>query len=218
MNDRAHDFFHSEKYLLKGSGEVAQQSAASMAPAFVTGLQPDAFDVDSELPVPDFEEPEKAAELEGHTLSVNGTPKMESFLNSYSSYGSASSEMSVRTFAKQRQRKQLCRERLNLFLKDHNFSKDVCEPRLPKFSCASFGKEILYPIHVAASLGDGQMVRLLAKAGADLQQTTSKGRTAADLACERDVQGSHRDVLDLLRGTFKTMALREFVSIMHGCS
>ena len=99
-------------------------------------------------------------------------------------------------------------------MKEHNFSKDVSEPRLPRMSCTGFGKEVLYPIHVAASLGDAEMLRLLVKAGADLQQRTSKGRTATHFALEGDDFGSHRDVLDLLRGKIQTMALREFVSLM----
>ena len=95
------------------------------------------------------------------------------------------------------------------FLQKHN-CPSIDEPKL---SCLSFMREVVYPIHLAASLGDAHMVRLLVNAGADLQQTTSKGRTAADFALECDKFGSHRDVLDLVQGSVKTMALREFLRL-----
>ena len=207
-----------------GLKELSLRTAATMAPIFTRGLQPDAGDLDSEPTPPDDQENEMDIAMpEKHVIPVDLTTSMPgsgtesgSLCNSWFTLDSTNSVISARTFAKQRQRKQLSAERLKNFLLTHNFSEDVREPRMPRLSCIGLGKEALYPIHVAASLGDAQMVRLLAKAGADFQQRTSKGRTAIELAMERDSAGSHRDTLDLLRGKVKTMALREFVSLMQG--
>ena len=206
-----------------------------MPPSMEAPVRPCARDTDPEPPLPSWhfdrkdsqdsrkdEHDEPDAELEEdapHSLSGLSLDMlretMSSGLASYSSWGSTGSEMSLRSFAKQRKRKQLSKERLDLFLKKHNFPKDVCEPRQSRLSCVSLGREMLYPIHVAARLGDAQMVRLLMQAGADVGQKTSKGRTAADLAREHDASGSHWDVLDLLAGKVRTMALREFVWLMQ---
>ena len=192
-----------------------------MAPSMHISLQPCAAEVESEVPPAwdpkDFQDDQDVPEPEGQPLSAGFVHdvKSETGLCGISSWDSTDSEISVQTFAKQRLRKQRNKERLELFLKEHNFSEDVGEPRLPRMSCTGFGKEALYPIHVAASLGDAQMLRLLVKAGADLQQRTSKGRTATEFALEHDDFGSHRDVLDLLRGKIQTMALREFMSLMN---
>ena len=190
-----------------------------MAPSIHVSLQPCAAEVESELPPPswdptDFQDDQNVPEPERQIFSAGFVHDASVETGLFSSWDSTDSEISVQTFAKQRLRKQRNKERLELFLKEHNFSKDVSEPRLPRMSCTGFGKEVLYPIHVAASLGDAEMLRLLVKAGADLQQRTSKGRTATHFALEGDDFGSHRDVLDLLRGKIQTMALREFVSLM----
>ncbi|CAE7511770.1 RMR6 [Symbiodinium sp. CCMP2456] len=173
-----------------------------MAPSCPASIKPEAIDVDSALP-----------------MLGDGRASQPYRSDSTDSACSNSSEKScdslypgdsLRLYVKKRQRRQKNQEQVMQFLQKHNFSGSIDEP---KVSCLSFMREVVYPIHVAASLGDAQMVRLLVGAGADLQQRTSKGRTAADFALECDHLGSHRDVLDLVKGSMKTMALREFMSL-----
>mmetsp|Transcript_73857 Transcript_73857/g.173281 ORF Transcript_73857/g.173281 Transcript_73857/m.173281 type:complete len:182 (+) Transcript_73857:64-609(+) len=124
-----------------------------------------------------------------------------------SSLYSADTEQSLK---KRQMRKQKSDAAVAHFLKEHNFGPDVSEPRT---ACCVFLKEAIYPIHVAAKLGDAEMVRLLLKAGAKRDQRSSKGRSPADIAFEEDNYGSHQDVLELLRGPLKFMPLRDFVSL-----
>eukprot|EP00439_Symbiodinium_sp_Y106_P053693 s23_g7.t1 len=120
---------------------------------------------------------------------------------------------------KQSLRSQRNKEVLNEFLQEHRFDQDVLEPRASP-CCFLWSKELVYPIHVAAAVGNAEIVRLLLKAGADLAQKTSRGRTAADIAAQEDRYGSHREVLELVRGAVKFMSLRDFMllaesSLLH---
>ena len=183
-----------------------QKRSRAMAPNCTVSSQPEAHQVDAELPT--FEDSEICpTQPRIRSNSESSTPSNSSEASSESLY----SGDSLRLYVKRRQRRQKCHEQVLRFLDEHKFGTDVSEP---KISCFSFLREAVCPIHVAASLGDAQMVRLLMQAGADVGQKTSKGRTAADLAREHDASGSHRDVLDLLGGKVRTMALREFMS-MH---
>lgn len=105
---------------------------------------------------------------------------------------------------------------LYTFLESHKFGKDVNEPRIQK-SCFLFSKpkEVFYPLHKAAQLGDAEIVRLLLAAGADREQRTSKGRTAEMIALEEDLLGSHKEVLMLLASQIKVMPLREAIKLME---
>ncbi|CAK9009808.1 unnamed protein product [Durusdinium trenchii] len=113
-----------------------------------------------------------------------------------------------------RERKEIM---LNTFLRSHRFGRDVNEPRSSRALCLPFGKpkEVFYPLHQAAKLGDCEIVRLLLAAGADPQQKTSQGRTAEEIALEEDSLGSHEEVLMLLTSQIKVLPLREAVKMMQ---
>ncbi|CAK9096094.1 Ankyrin-2 (ANK-2) (Ankyrin-B) (Brain ankyrin) [Durusdinium trenchii] len=86
------------------------------------------------------------------------------------------------------------RERMYLkgFLRKHRF-KDAQTAR--SGGGCFFPRESLYPIHLAAQLGDLNLVVLLLASGADPDVETSKGRTAVMLAEEADLYGSHEQAL-----------------------
>ncbi|CAK9089531.1 unnamed protein product [Durusdinium trenchii] len=63
------------------------------------------------------------------------------------------------------------------------------EPRL---------REQFQPIHLAAHLGDHQALCFLLLDGADVEQKTSKGKSALDLAQAANQQGSHDQVISML--------------------
>ena len=52
-------------------------------------------------------------------------------------------------------------------------------------------QETLYPVHLAAHLGDADLLRLVLQAGADATQQSSMGRSAWDVAVQSNVYGSH---------------------------
>mmetsp|Transcript_24697 Transcript_24697/g.57340 ORF Transcript_24697/g.57340 Transcript_24697/m.57340 type:complete len:250 (+) Transcript_24697:57-806(+) len=172
-----------------------------MAPHCQVGLQPEVEDVDLEDPV--FE----AGGEDDHDLTRD---------DSTDSLGSTASGLSVDSQLKLGERSQRKQEKLKRFLQAHNFSEDVNLPqarrRWRSSSKTTFiSEEIVYPVHVAARLGDADLLRLLIKAGANLHQKTSKGRTAADMARDRDVHGSHDHVLGILLGEIKVSGVRDFM-------
>lgn len=121
---------------------------------------------------------------------------------------------SPRSVVKLQTRRRLRKERMEQFLKHHNF-RDPLEPsvRNSRLSCLpSLPSETVYPIHVAARVGDVEVIRLLLKERADPWQKTSAGRSPAELAFESDKFGSHREVCDILRGKVKLLPMREFVA------
>jgi len=76
------------------------------------------------------------------------------------------------------------------FLKQHGFS-----------SINGVKKSFMsstYPLHKAAELGDAHMVDQLVKAGADVAQKNSGGKTAAQVAAKKDKKGSHSATLSVL--------------------
>eukprot|EP00435_Cladocopium_sp_Y103_P054483 s327_g17.t1 len=86
------------------------------------------------------------------------------------------------------------------FLQIHKF-EDVNEPQQPRSGCC-FGthREQLYPVHLAAQLGNAEVMSLLLRAGANKDQLTSKGRSALQLARSADVHNSHLQVIQVLEG------------------
>lgn len=85
---------------------------------------------------------------------------------------------------------------LRCFLKEYGFV-DPCKPaKKTLFSAISpkeffFPKEVFYPIHLAAHLGDAELVRTLLARGADPEQKSSKGQTPSDIARAANRDGSH---------------------------
>ncbi|CAE7471493.1 unnamed protein product, partial [Symbiodinium sp. KB8] len=105
------------------------------------------------------------------------------------------------------------------FLTKHGFGEDVNAPNQPSGCFLPFPrKETLYPLHVAAKLGDGAMVRALLEEGADPEQRSSKGRTAEDLARQEDRDGSHVEVLVLLETPVRFVNARAAKELMVGNS
>jgi len=86
---------------------------------------------------------------------------------------------------------------VDAFLKERNFHA-VNEPRSAGWSVCK--APTLFPLHVAAESGDLQMVDMLLKEGADACLQTSVGKTALDVAQDRDHDGSHAAVVKLLGG------------------
>eukprot|EP00435_Cladocopium_sp_Y103_P061426 s393_g23.t1 len=89
------------------------------------------------------------------------------------------------------------------FLRKHKF-EDVNEPRV-RAGCIAFGSEMLYPIHLAAQLGDALALQAIIEAGADLTKKTSKGRSPLDLAAKANRNGSHSSVLTTLGQGLKSV-------------
>merc|ERR1719284_226372 len=79
------------------------------------------------------------------------------------------------------------------FLKDHGFSSVVGSKRslVPPMKTT-------HPLHVAAERGQVRMVDMLLKEGANVQQKNSSGKTALQVAQEKDLDGSHEGVLRVL--------------------
>ena len=99
-------------------------------------------------------------------------------------------------------KKSVCRFKMQMqkmhvewFLHRYQF-EDVNTPQQSSWFSRS---ERLFPIHVAAMLGDQDMIHFLLEAGASLDQRTSKGRSALDCAICADVDGSHQFACHLLR-------------------
>lgn len=78
------------------------------------------------------------------------------------------------------------------FLKEHKF-KDVAAPKKSLTSKT-------YPVHLAARLGNQQMVQMLLLEGADPLQKDSSGKTPLQVAQKRNRDGSHVGVLRTLGG------------------
>ena len=101
---------------------------------------------------------------------------------------------------------QLKREALQDFLRKHGF-EHVGSPRElgrelgegKMMTRAAIRMERIYPIHVAAEVGDDETLLMLLEEGADPEESTSQGRTALDIAQDANVDGSHLHVLGLLR-------------------
>mmetsp|Transcript_33740 Transcript_33740/g.77940 ORF Transcript_33740/g.77940 Transcript_33740/m.77940 type:complete len:177 (-) Transcript_33740:66-596(-) len=107
------------------------------------------------------------------------------------------------------QKKMQVQEDLLTFLRSYGFV-DVNEPNVPAGGCFLFKAEATYPVHFAAERGDHQLLRDLIAAGADLQQTTSKGRTALQIAKKANKQGSHAEVLEILSGDLQIVSMKQF--------
>merc|ERR1712039_943648 len=90
--------------------------------------------------------------------------------------------------AQEHDRKALIR----IFLKKHSYN-DVGTPKQTMLKAK-------YPIHTAAKMGDPKVVAALLKEGANPAQKDSAGQTAAQVAQQKNKNGSHADVLKALSG------------------
>ncbi|CAJ1378610.1 unnamed protein product [Effrenium voratum] len=91
--------------------------------------------------------------------------------------------------SRKRQRREL---EIQKWLTHYNFQAvDIPRP-LSRFTSE---QEMVYPVHVAAIVGDCTVLRHLLATGADLDQESSLGRTAYDFACETNNAGSHGDAV-----------------------
>lgn len=93
---------------------------------------------------------------------------------------------------------ELKRDSLQQFLTKHGFD-DVKHPRQLRKLTARVKMQCVYPIHVAADIGDDEALRMLLEEGADPEEGDDQGRTAMDIAQEANVDGSHVHVLGLLQ-------------------
>lgn len=84
------------------------------------------------------------------------------------------------------------------FLQRHGFSSPHSQRQLGD-SDSTIQLERWYPLHVAAQLGDHEIVSLLLEAGADPEQLGEGNLTAIDVALAENRNGSHSYVLFLLR-------------------
>lgn len=103
---------------------------------------------------------------------------------------------SQRGSRRRRLRQVILESRLRDFLDAYSF-KDVNDSRK-----LSHGGSQIYPIHIAANMGDETMVRLLLREGADSSKVF-RGRTACDMAEDANVNGSHVGVVALLKAGTK---------------
>eukprot|EP00434_Breviolum_minutum_P040086 symbB.v1.2.035614.t1/scaffold4727.1/size37773/1 len=93
---------------------------------------------------------------------------------------------------------------VNRYLERHGFGA-VNEPRYVPAS-SRLRMEPLYPIHLASLEGDVLMVRTMLEVGADPDQTF-KGLNALDMASGADDNGSHQEVIKILREALKVQTL-----------
>ncbi|CAL1169488.1 unnamed protein product [Cladocopium goreaui] len=119
-------------------------------------------------------------------------------------------------------------ERMRDLLEGYNFA-DLQSPAAHGingrrwFRC----KEMVYPLHLAASLGHCDMVRILLAAGADPLQKSSQGRTAADVARQQaskmaelgsDMELTFLDVINLLENHVMVITVQQAVDVMNNFS
>ncbi|CAJ1337725.1 unnamed protein product, partial [Effrenium voratum] len=155
-----------------------------------------------------FSDDESAAPLPLPLALPLLTPRKESS----DSVATASSGVSTTSSVSKHLQRRLAREReLQHFLRKHQFT-EVNKPRASSFTMF---RERLWPIHVAAALGQARDVRLLLSAGAVADQKTSFGRRPVDIALEANQQGSHDEVLEILQGDVKLLAMREFWTLVQ---
>lgn len=114
----------------------------------------------------------------------------------------------VKPFQRRAQRR---RQLLRTFLRKHGFD-EVDRARTSSYSVngVPYGDEV-FPIHVAALLGDLAMLRYLVAAGADPQQRTGRGFSAMYLAMQHLSGPKQQLVVDYLQSPTKTSSMRDFV-------
>lgn len=94
---------------------------------------------------------------------------------------------------------------LNKFLKKHGFAS-VDRPREGPEG-GRVWMEPLYAIHLAAWNADSLALKLLLAEGAD-PDATFKGSNALEIAVEEDQDGSHSEVIEILRNALQIRTLQ----------
>ena len=87
---------------------------------------------------------------------------------------------------------------------------DVNEPR----HVGCLRQEAYYPVHVAAMLGNDEVLRLLLRHGASTAQRTRRGHTALQLARQADENGSHAQVIGLLATQVRCLTARQLSDLL----
>ncbi|CAL1129376.1 unnamed protein product [Cladocopium goreaui] len=105
-----------------------------------------------------------------------------------------------------------CQKELEAFLKTCGL-KDVHSRRQASSSWPE--ADGLYPIHLAAIQGNYKVMRALLASNVDSESRSPDGRTALDYAEKLNQNGSHEDVLFLLRGKVKVLSLQAAVKHMQ---
>eukprot|EP00438_Fugacium_kawagutii_P011913 Skav221381 [mRNA] locus=scaffold7016:9018:26693:+ [translate_table: standard] len=97
--------------------------------------------------------------------------------------------------------------RLESFLRTHGFGTDPHEGKVT----GCLRKDFIYPIHVAAKLGDATAIKLLLRAHVDPDQKTGRGKTPLELAVKHDKNGSHVQATILLWQPVRLCCARELM-------
>eukprot|EP00435_Cladocopium_sp_Y103_P064340 s47_g26.t1 len=101
--------------------------------------------------------------------------------------------------SKRQQKQRLDRIKLQRFLIDYNFRGINVPMSGKKLSFQRTGDAGVYPVHMAAQLGDLELLRLVLRAGADPEMRTSEGCDALDFAHQAKISvASHRQELQKL--------------------
>lgn len=104
-----------------------------------------------------------------------------------------------------RRLKQIRQQLLSKYLNKHGFT-DVDRPREgPAGGRVSI--EPLYPIHLAALNADSGSLKMLLAEGVD-PDATFKGFNALEIAIAEDQDGSHREVIEILKDALRVQTLQ----------
>lgn len=107
-------------------------------------------------------------------------------------------EGAMRTEAKRLASERERKAAVLAFLQEHGFSSvDKAKRKMLRKN---------YPIHVAAEKGDDRMVQMLLKEGADASQRNSAGRTAMQIAVDKDRENSHQAVVRVLQRSLSNVS------------
>lgn len=98
----------------------------------------------------------------------------------------------IKRFLKQ----SIAKETVENFLRSHGFSSDAMDTQSWSHTFLPF--ERLGPLHTAAKEGKREVLCEMLRQKADINQKTSRGRTAMDVAQAADSFGSHRQIIWIL--------------------
>ncbi|CAK8993927.1 NADPH-dependent diflavin oxidoreductase 1 [Durusdinium trenchii] len=107
--------------------------------------------------------------------------------------------------------KQMRQEHLQNFLNEFQFKNAFT----PRSDSSIFGRKKYYPVHVAARLGDCEVLRDLLLLGVDAQQTDASGLLPLDIARAASHGRSHQQVIELLQEEVKVVSMREFHQLVN---